>query len=135
MKKLFSYKYSDNAISFDLLILRLAMGGLLIPHGFEKLQNFASKSSNFPDPIHIGSTASMALTIFSEFFCALFVLIGFLTRLSCIPVIIGMGVAVFIAHDGKVFKDGETAALFLFGYIALLFAGPGKFSIDRLLGK
>lgn len=135
MKKLFSYKYSDNAISFALLILRLAMGGLLIPHGFDKLQNFARKSSTFPDPISIGSTMSMALTIFSEFFCALFVLMGFLTRLSCIPVIIGMSVAVFIIHQGKVFSEGETAALFLFGYVAILFAGPGKFSVDRLLGK
>ena len=135
MKKLFSSKYSDNTIAFALLLLRLALGGLMIPHGYKKLMNFAAKSSTFTDPLHIGPTLSMALTIFAEFFCAAFIVVGLMTRLATIPLIIAMGVAVFIAHDGKVFSEGETATLFLFGFLALLFAGPGKFSMDRLIGK
>ena len=135
MKKLFSSKYSDNTIAFALLLLRLALGGLMIPHGYKKLMNFAAKSSTFADPLHIGPTLSMALTIFAEFFCAAFIVVGLMTRLATIPLIIAMGVAVFIAHDGKVFSEGETATLFLFGFLALLFAGPGKFSMDRLIGK
>ena len=135
MKKLFSTKYSDNAIAFSLLLLRLSLGGLMIPHGYKKLMNFAAKSSTFSDPLHIGSTLSMALTIFAEFFCAAFIVVGLMTRFATIPLIIAMGVAVFIAHDGKVFGDGETATLFLFGFVALLFAGPGKISMDRLIGK
>jgi putative oxidoreductase len=135
MKRLFSYKYSDNAISFALFILRLGLGGMMIPHGYKKLVNFASKSSTFADPIHIGSPLSMALSVFAEFFCAVFIILGLMTRLSTIPLIIGMGVVVFIIHKGKVFGEGEPATLFLIGFIALLFAGPGKFSMDRLLGK
>jgi putative oxidoreductase len=135
MKRLFSSKYSDNSISLALLVLRLAMGGLMIPHGYQKLMKFASKSSTFADPFGIGPTTSMALTIFAEFFCAVLIVLGLLTRLATIPLIITMGVAVFIAHKGKIFGEGETAALFFFGYIALLFAGPGKFSMDRLIGK
>ena len=135
MKKLFSSKYSDNTIAFALLLLRLALGGLMIPHGYKKLMNFAAKSSTFTDPLHIGPTLSMALTIFAEFFCAAFIVVGLMTRLATIPLIIAMGVAVFIAHNGKVFSEGETATLFLFGFLALLFAGPGKFSMDRLIGK
>ena len=107
----------------------------MIPHGYKKLMNFAAKSSTFSDPLHIGSTLSMALTIFAEFFCAAFIVVGLMTRFATIPLIIAMGVAVFIAHDGKVFGDGETATLFLFGFVALLFAGPGKISMDRLIGK
>ena len=68
MKKLFSSKYSDNTIAFALLLSRLALGGLMIPHGYKKLMNFAAKSSTFADPLHIGPTFSMALTIFAEFF-------------------------------------------------------------------
>ncbi|MDZ4796159.1 MAG: DoxX family protein [Bacteroidota bacterium] len=135
MKKLFSTRYSDNSISFSLLLLRLSLGGLMIQHGFQKLMNFAAKSSGFSDPFGIGGPASMSLTIFAEFFCAVFIVIGLMTRLSTIPLIIAMSVALFIAHKGQVFGDGEHAALYLFGYIVLLFAGPGKISIDKLIGK
>jgi uncharacterized membrane protein YphA (DoxX/SURF4 family) len=31
--------------------------------------------------------------------------------------------------------DGQQATLFLAGYIALLFCGPGKISFDRMLGN
>jgi putative oxidoreductase len=135
MKRLFSIKYSDNAISFTLLILRLALGGLMIPHGYNKLMHFASKSSAFSDPFHIGSTASLSLTIFAEFFCAVFIVLGLFTRLACIPLIINMSIAVFFAHKGDFFDTGEKATLFLAGFIALLFTGPGKVSMDRFIGK
>ncbi len=135
MKKLFSSKYSDSTISFSLLLLRFSLGGLMIPHGYKKLMNFANKSSGFTDPFQIGGPASMSLTIFAEFFCAIFIVLGLMTRLACIPLIIAMGVAVFYSHNGQVFGDGETAALYLAGFIALLFTGPGKISMDRLIGK
>jgi putative oxidoreductase len=135
MKKLFSTKYTDNSISFALLVLRIALGGLMIPHGYQKLMSFAAKSSGFSDPFHIGGPASMSLTIFAEFFCAVFILIGLMTRFATIPLIVAMSVAVFIAHKGQVFGDGEHAALYLAGYITLLFTGPGKISMDKLIGK
>jgi len=135
MKKLFNTKYSPNAISFSLLVLRLAIGGLMIPHGYQKLINFASQSRKFTDPFGIGGPASMSLTIFAELFCAALVLLGLMTRAACVPLIIAMSVAVFYAHHGQVFGDGEHATLYLAGYIALLFAGPGKFSVDKLIGK
>ena len=134
MKKLFSIKYSDNGITFATLLLRLAMGGLIIPHGYSKLINFASKSSTFSDPFHIGHPTSMALVIFAEFFCGVFILLGLFTRLACIPLIITMAVVVFYIHKGD-FGDAEKPALFLAGYLALLFTGPGKVSMDKLIGK
>ena len=107
----------------------------MITHGFKKLMNFAAKSATFSDPFGIGGPASMSLTIFAEFFCAIFILIGLMTRLACIPLIIAMSVALFVAHDGKIFTEGEMAGLYLLGYLALLFTGPGKFSMDKLIGK
>ena len=135
MKKLFSTKYSDRSVSFALLLLRLSLGGLMIPHGYQKLMSFASKSSGFFDPFHIGGPASMSLTIFAEFFCAIFIVLGLMTRLACVPLITAMSVALFYAHHGEVFGDGEHAALYLLGYAALFFTGPGKISMDRLIGK
>ena len=135
MKKLFSIKYSDNGIAFAALLLRLAVGGLIIPHGYHKLVNFASLSSKFADPLHIGSTLTLGLAIFAEFFCAIFILIGLFTRLACIPVIISMAFAVFYAHKGDFFNTGEKATFYLLCSIALLFIGPGKISADKFAGK
>lgn len=135
MKKLFNIKYTDNGIAFATLMLRLAAGGLMIPHGYGKLISFASKSATFMDPFHIGHPTSMALVIFAEFFCAVFIVLGLFTRLACIPLIIAMSVAVFIGHKGDIFDTGSNAALFLGCFIALLFSGPGKISLDRLVSK
>lgn len=107
----------------------------MIPHGYQKLMNFAAKSSTFTDPFHIGHPVSMALVIFAEFFCAIFVVMGLFTRLACIPLIIAMTAVVFYAHHADFFGKGEHGALFLGGFIALLFTGPGKISLDRLIGK
>jgi putative oxidoreductase len=135
VKKIFSTRYSDTALSFSLLLLRLGLGGLMIPHGYQKLMGFASKSPGFADPFHIGGPASMSLTIFAELFCAVLIVLGLMTRFACIPLIIAMAVALFYSHQGQVFGDGEHAALYLAGYMALLLTGPGKFSSDKLIGK
>lgn len=133
MKKLFSIRYTDNGISLSMLILRVSLGLMMIPHGYNKLIRFAAKSSSFVDPFHIGNSTSMALAIFAEFFCAVFIILGLFTRLACIPLIIAMGVALFYSHGGQIFTEGEKAGLYLAGFIAILFAGPGKVSLDKLI--
>jgi putative oxidoreductase len=136
MKKLFSSKNSETSVSFSLLVLRVSLGFLmLMVHGFPKLNNFKKESADFADPFHIGSTISLSLTIFAEFFCAALIVMGLLTRLATIPLIIAMSVALFYVNHGNITGGGEKAALYLFGFVALLFAGPGKYSLDRAFGK
>ena len=135
MKKLFSTSVSDNALSFALFILRVGSGFLMLTnHGLDKLMNFAQKSSRFADPFGIGSTTSLSLTIFAEFFCAAFIILGLFTRLAAIPLVIAMSVAFFHANKGD-YKQGELALLFLVCFLTILIAGPGKASIDRLINK
>lgn len=135
MKKFFSTKYSNQSVSVSLFLLRIAFGGLMIPHGYQKLVNFAAKSSGFSDPFHIGGPASMSLAIFAEFFCAVLIVLGLMTRFASIPLIVAMSVALFHAHNGEIFGNGEKAALYLAGFIVLLLMGPGKISVDKLIGK
>ncbi len=136
MRKLLSTKYSAGAFSFAMLVLRLVFGGLLmINHGYTKLTGFKETAVHMPSFLGIGSTATAALVVFAEFFCALFVLIGLFTRFACIPVIICMGYALFVAHNGQVFGQGEMATLYLGAFLALLLVGPGKASVDGLIGK
>lgn len=135
MKRLFSTRSSDNSISFAMLLLRLGAGSLmLVLHGFDKLMHFSAKAAHFADPFKIGSTASLSMTVFAEFFCAIFIILGLFTRLACIPLMIAMGVALFYAHSGDFYGKGELAGLFLTCFTVLLFTGPGKVSLDRFIG-
>ena len=136
MRKLFSTRYSENAFSFAMLVLRIAAGGLmLVNHGYDKLMHFSQRAHRFSDPFNIGSTTSFSLVIFAEVFCAAFIILGLFTRLAAIPLIIAMAVAVWYAHNGSYSGKGELPLLFLACYIVLLFVGPGKLSIDKLIGK
>ena len=136
MKKLFSTRTSDSAFTFATFLLRLATGSLmLVNHGLDKLVHFGEKSARFADPIGLGSTTSLALVVFAEFFCAAFIILGLFTRLATIPLIIAMSFALFHASNGQIFGKGEMAGLYLAALIAILFLGPGRFSLDRFVGK
>jgi putative oxidoreductase len=135
MKKLFSTKYSASAFNIAMLILRVGMAGLMLPHGYDKLVHFATYKKDFMNFLGIGSSLSLALVIFSEFFCSLFLLVGLFSRLIVIPLIFGLCVALFKAHNGDIFGDGEHAALFITGFLVILIVGPGKISADGLMGK
>jgi putative oxidoreductase len=135
MKKLLSTSYSAGAFSAAMLILRLSFGVLMMMHGYDKLIHFGDLQHKFMNFMGIGSTMSLALVVFAEFFCSLFLILGLFTRLAAIPLIIATCVMVFKAHNGEVFGDGQTAALYLTGYLVLLFVGPGRVSIDSMIGK
>lgn len=130
-------KYSEPSVSISLLILRIAAGSAMaINHGLKKISNFSEMASNgFADPFHIGSKASLGLTVFAELFCAVFIILGLMTKLASIPLIIAMCVALFVAHGGDFYGKGELAGVYLVIFLLLFLIGPGKYSIDKKLGK
>lgn len=135
MGKLTSTSYTTGAFNAGMLILRLGMGGLMMKHGYDKLIHFSQYKTQFISFLGMGQSLSLSLVIFAEFFCALFILIGLFTRLATIPVIITMCVALFKAHNSDVLGEGEMATLYLAGFLTLLFTGPGKISVDGMMGK
>ena len=135
MKKLFSSKYSAGSINAAMVILRLGLGVLMIRHGFDKLSNFSATAQHMPNILNMGGTVNASLVIFAEFFCSMFLILGLFTRLACIPLIITMAVALVKAHHSNIFGEGELAALYLVGYVTLLFVGPGRVSVDAMIGK
>jgi putative oxidoreductase len=135
MKKLLSIKYSAGAFSAAMLLLRLCIGFLMMWHGYDKLLHFSKMHNTFLNFMGLGSTFSLTLVIFAEFFCSLFLVLGLFTRLSAIPLIITMCVALFKVHQGDFFGKGEIDALYLISYMVLLFLGPGRVSVDSMIGK
>jgi putative oxidoreductase len=134
MKKLLSINYSDGMFNFAMLLLRLVFGILIMNHGYDKLIHFGDRHNTFMNFMGIGSTLSLALVIFAEFFCGLFVILGLFTRLSVIPIIIVLIVAIVKAHHNAIFGDAQPATLFLTGFLVLLFVGPGRVSVDSMIG-
>src|SRR4051812_20295137 len=136
MKKILSTRVSENALAMALLLLRIVAGAaLMINHGLDKLIHFAQKSPRFADPFHIGHTTSLALVVFAEFFCSAFIILGLFTRLAAIPLVIAMGVALFSTNKGDFFGAGELAGIYFICFLALIFTGPGKVSLDRFIAK
>ena len=131
--KIFSLRPLDSDVAA--LLLRLLFGGLFIWHGWVKIDMYNTYQPMMKDIIGIGSKLSYNLVIFAEFFCAILVTLGFLTRLAVIPIGFTMGVAYFIAHAKDSFQIKELAFLFLGLSIIIFILGNGKYSIDNLLFK
>jgi len=107
----------------------------MMAHGYDKLIHLNEYKTDFLNFLGIGSTGSLLLVIFAEFFCALFVVIGLFTRVVTIPLIITMGVVVFQVNTLDFCGKAELGALYLAGYLVLLLCGPGKVSVDGIAGK
>ena len=117
------------------LLLRLIFGGLFLYFGIFKLQLFDQLYHNFSDPIGIGPKLSFILVLFAEVLCAFFIVIGFLTRLSVIPIFIVMVVVFFIVDAKKPFQENILAFLLLLLCVLVFITGSGKYSVDRLMRK
>ncbi|MCH3969949.1 MAG: DoxX family protein [Prevotella sp.] len=131
---LFPGKRKDAQTSSLLLATRVIFGLLLASHGLQKLINFSTMASQFPDPLDIGGKASLSLAIFGELACSIAFIAGFLTRLAVIPMIFTMSVAFFTVHNGSI-SAGELAFAYLMVFLLMFFAGPGNYSIDSLIGR
>ena len=125
--------------SVGLLLYRLAFGGfMLFGHGWSKLVSFGENADTFPDPLGIGSTASLACAIVGEVVCSALVMLGCVTRLAVLPLVFTMLVAAMMVHgDDPFFMSGgaakEPALVYLTAFALLFFTGAGRFSIDGFL--
>jgi len=139
MKKLlFAYNTAGETVglSLGLLILRIGFGGtMLFSHGMGKLTGFGGMASKFADPFGLGPGLSLGLAVFAEFLCSLGIILGFMTRLATVPLIITMLTAFFIIHGDDPFSRREMALLYLVPFLTLLFTGPGRYSIDAVIGR
>ncbi len=132
-----SFFLGERPLNTDLaiLLLRLLFGGLFIWHGWMKIDMYSTYQPMMQDIIGIGAKLSYDLVIFAEFGCGILVTLGFLTRLSVIPIGFTMGVAYFIAHAKDAFMMKELVFVFLGLSLIIFILGSGKYSLDHLLFK
>ncbi len=123
------------AQSVLLLVARVIFGFLFMSHGITKWLMFRNAIDLFPDPINIGSTLSFWLALFAEILCTFGFILGALFRLSLIPMIFTMCVAVFFIHAGDPLTAAEPALLYLTIFALMFFSGPGDLSVDAIIHK
>lgn len=128
MKFLFPGIQDNKKLSAVLLVLRMLFGLFLAYHGLTKMLHFGTLSTQFPDPLGIGTSLSLSMAIFGELFCSLAFIFGFLFRLSTIPIIFTMIVAYYVSRD-------ELALVYLISFIIVYIAGPGKYALDTLIAN
>ncbi len=117
-----------------LLLLRLAVGGLMLPHGIFKLMNgtggIASMltAKGFPEIMAHG-------VIVGELIAPLLILIGFLTRPAAAVMVFTMAMSIYLAFGWQGFAINqhggigvELNLLYLFGALALVFTGAGRYA-------
>jgi putative oxidoreductase len=124
-----------------LLTLRLLVGmSLFLKHGWEKPTTFAMMAAHFPDPIHIGAVPSLVFALVSDAICSVLVMLGLATRWAALIVVINVGAAWSLVHHFIFFArpqgdHGELCFLYISAFLALFFAGAGRYSLDELITK
>lgn len=131
------YFLKDGALaSTGLLLLRLAIGVMMIHHGQEKLadpQQFANTyvaSLHLPFPLLFAYAAGLAEVVGSWL-----VILGLLSPIGALALTGTMAVAAYqhILTAGLNIYVLELVVLYLGGSLAVLLAGPGRFSFDAAI--
>ena len=121
------------------LILRLAVGLLLLLHGIAKILNPGSIGFIGGLFSNIGLPAFFAYTVYiGEVIAPIMLIVGYKTKLASALIVITFVVIILLAHIGDVFTLGrggglaiELQALFLFSALAIFGLGAGKYAIDK----
>lgn len=131
-KKLFTPSDDSDLTSMALLVARLWFGlAMLFNHGLDKFAHFHNIVDTFPDPLGLGQEASLVLVICAEVLGSLLLAVGLFTRIAAAVLVIDMFVAFLMVHKTAM-SGGELPFLYLAGYVTLLIAGGGLFSLDTV---
>lgn len=119
------------------LILRIAVGGLMLPHGIHKLINGHGHIGNMLANAGLPTFLQYGTPI-GEVIAPILLIIGFKTRPAAAIVAFTMFVSIFLAFGGKIMSINqyggwivELNMFFLLASVALIFSGSGKYSLSK----
>ncbi|WP_019627010.1 DoxX family protein [Thioalkalivibrio sp. ALJT] len=120
------------------LILRLALGILILMHGIAKVTGDISGIEGML--VTAGLPAILAYGVYvGEVLAPILVILGLYARIGALLIAITMVFAIGLAHADELFLLTATGGwalelqgMFLFAAIALVLTGPGRLSINRL---
>jgi putative oxidoreductase len=123
------------------LVLRLALGVLLLLHGISKLSNGVGFISNLLAAHDLPGVLAY-LVFVGEILAPVLLIAGIYTRPAAWIVVINMLVAIWLVQTknlGVISRTGgwalELEGMFLFGALAVAFLGAGRFSVAGSGGR
>ena len=128
---------SSRSVSFGLAVLRIAVAIVFMNHGYQKLFKFGLAGvSGFFAQMGVPAPGLMGPFIgILEFFGAILLLLGFLTRPLAFLFACDMLGAIFLVQLKNGFSKFELEFLLCASSIALLLAGAGLYSIDAMIAR
>ncbi|WP_266081856.1 DoxX family protein [Haladaptatus caseinilyticus] len=124
--------------SIGALLVRLAVGSIMVVHGAGKM--FSAGPAAMPMTQFTGFLANLGIPAPSvvawvvalvELVGGLCILVGFLTRFAALAVAINMFVATFLVHLPEGFSDSELTIVLCLVSLALMSIGAGNLSVDE----
>lgn len=125
------------------LALRLGVGLVFVVHGWQKLTDGPSGFAGMLTGLGVAAPDVFAwLVTVAELVGGIQLLIGLLTRLATLPLIATVVGAIalvkadlgVIAPEGAPMPGAEVDIALLAGLVALLLLGPGRVSVDHVVG-
>jgi putative oxidoreductase len=127
-------RYLDRLQPLALLVMRLALGAVMVGHGYHKV--FGGLHHHVQLVTSLGLPAwSAYLSAFTEFFGGLLVLIGLFTRAAALAICINLSVAIAKVHlhNGLMGEHGYEFPLALAALaFGLIFLGAGPIALDHI---
>jgi putative oxidoreductase len=126
---------------FGKLILRLALGGLMLLHGIGKISSGAASILGRME--NIGLPPGLGYLVYvGEVLAPLLLIVGLWTRPAALIVAINMVVAVALVHSDQLLTLGnsggwalELQGMYFFAAIAVALLGAGRFSLGGGNGR
>jgi putative oxidoreductase len=129
--------------SINSLVLRLTLGGVLLPHGFQKITNFNNVLYHLQHDYQVPAFLSV-LVILTEFIAPILLIAGFATRIMALLLMVLMAGAIVMGNHlehgffmnwfGNQKGEGFEYHLLAIGIgLAIMLAGSGKWSADALV--
>jgi len=124
--------------SLGLLLLRLAVGVMMIHHGQDKLADPQGFATNYVAALHLPFPLLMAYAAgYAEILGSWLLIFGLFTPLGALALSGTMAVAGYhhILTSGLNIYVLELVVLYLGGSVGLLLLGPGRFSFDAGIAR
>src|SRR5688500_10314302 len=119
------------------LILRLALGILILLHGVAKLKSGVDGIAGMVQSAGLPGWLAYA-TYIGEVLAPLLVILGFYARIGAAIIVVQMLFAIGLVHMKDLYalnQEGgwavELQAMFLFAALAVALIGPGRYAINR----
>ncbi len=127
-------RYLDRLQPLALLVMRLALGAVMLDHGYHKVFGGLHHHAQFVASLGLPAWTGY-LSSFAEFFGGLLVLIGLFTRCAAFAICIDLSVAIAKVHfhNGLIGNGGVELPLGLATLaFALIFFGGGPIAFDHI---